>query len=154
MTRRPSPVVLWLPVLTAWTICLGCGSARQFDQGRANQRLMETVDFLEYPVEIVAYGHAGDVDRGTEYWVFLDEETPAPPTPERGGGLDPEILTSRFPANAVFSFAASVGVAEETLGSPRQPDGELWEWASDDASIRLRTVPTERGHLTVVERLP
>ncbi len=154
MTRWPSPVVLGLPVLAVWTACLGCERARSFDEGLANQRLMETVDFLAFPVEIVAYGHPGDADSGTEYWVFLDDDMPAPPSPRPGAGRDTGFVTSRFPANALLSFAASVGAAEETLGAPLQPDGQLWEWASDDVSIRMRTIPTEKGHLTVVERLP
>lgn len=141
-------------LFAACSICLGCGSSRGFDEERARQRLTETVDFLEYPVQVIAHGQAGDTDHGTEYWVLLDEQSPDPLKSSHEGRPDPGFVTSRFPANALLSFAASVGVGEDHLSAPTQPDGQLWEWSSDGESIRLRSVPTEKGYLTVVERLP
>ena len=154
MTRWLSLVILGVPVCTSGIVCPGCGGCRQFDEERAHQRLTETVEFLDFPVQVIAHGEAGETDHGTEYWVLLDEQTPDPLESSHGDRPDPGFVTSRFPANALLSFAASVGVAEDHLGAPTQPDGQLWEWSSDGESIRLRTVPTEKGNLIVVERLP
>lgn len=129
----------------------GCGSAPRFDEAVARQRLEAFFPDIDRDTEILGYG-AVDAERPSEYWVLLGQEMPKP---------DPSDLQRRsefrdaaFPGEALLSFAVAVGVSDERLAASRQPVGQLWEWSTDEMSVRLRTVETDEGFLSVVERLP
>ena len=129
----------------------GCGSAPRFDEADARQRLETFFPDIDRDTEILGHG-AVDAERPSEYWVLLGQEMPKPdPSDVRRRS---EYRDAAFPGEALLSFAVAVGVSDERLAASRQPVGQLWEWSTDEMSVRLRTVETDEGFLSVVERLP
>ena len=153
MRHRPRVVGMAL-VAVVLLCCHGCRGSSRFDEDLARRRLIEVAPWLDSGREILLYVEIADGDRPNEYWVLLGQKFSEPPVPDQRSGGDSGLRAARFPASALLSFAASAGVAEDLLGAPQQPDGQLWEWQSDGSSVRLRTVETDEGFLSVVERLP
>ena len=128
-------------------LVLGCGPG---DPADARDRLAALLGPLPAGVEVLA----GEQDAAAgessgplgETWAVLSaDELPAPDDAAAGPA----------PAAAVLTAAAAMGVGPDRAGEPDPAAaGVLREWDGSGGTIRVRSVRTGRGVLSVVEFLP
>lgn len=156
----------------AWLLALGvglsgCSRSPRFDETIARSRLQEFLDSESQSLEVLAHKRSGSEGAEpwseTEYWILLSSTPPSPPGDvEAGDRRSPQgphrsdDAGQAFPASALLSFAASVGVPDERLGRLTNDVGSILEWDTsvDGERVRLRTVQTDSGFVSVLERLP
>jgi len=124
----------------------------------ARERLAAVLEIQpEATVDVLMHRQTEPED--TELWVLLSDGllgplVSSPSTARRSRSTADRMPESRFPASALFSFAATFGVSHEVMNAPAADEGIAREWAIDGRSVRLRSVETEVGFLSVLEILP
>ncbi len=126
---------------------IGCNRQGGFDQSVARERLSRWIPEVDSSPSVLH--HQWSRDDGREQWIFL---TPAPiefVRRDRKG-----MVSGKFPASAVISVAASVGLTPQQVSPPIDDLGTLFEWSDSSMTLRCRSVALERGWMHVLEALP
>ncbi len=134
----------------------GCGTKASFDTATARQRLAAVLKIQpEVTLDVLMHRQMDD----TEHWILLSDSLleplqSDPSTAPRSRSATDRMPESKFPASALFSFAATFGVSHEVMNASAADEGIAREWSIDGRNVRLRSVETESGFLSVLEILP
>jgi len=127
-------------------VSFGCFRNAPFDGDQAIERLSALLPQAEPPVRVLA--HQFTSAEKPELWVFASQQRPVLPKSVN------ESQRRSFPASALLSIAAAFGIEDESIAMLASDTGSAWEWESENQTNRLRTVETNGGFLSVLERFP